>query len=143
MKRYKSRNDFRKTITGLISKKGFQQDLLDEYHIEVLEGYRIAAAYCIPVLTLMITASNGSFLSEIIKECRGILTKGKIFMLSASSNLKASRALERAVKEADKCIVMAGNVCNNGLCQAPDYLKELLMEARDVCDAATKRKRYS
>jgi hypothetical protein len=146
MRRYLGISDFRNAISALISEKGFQQRLIDEYHIQVLQDYRVAAAFLIPTLSMieLPDANHQKVISQIITQCEAILADDCVYMMTGDDSPVATTLLREAVIIADEAIIHAGNLCNNFVSGIlPPKIHEIVLKARDICDTATKRKRYS
>ncbi len=146
MKSFSSLADFRKFYIEVQNRTGFRQRVIDVYHVQVLQKYCVAAAFAIPVLKLVedLDKNLHQCISRVIDECEAVLADESIYLASGKRNLRLSRHLEKQVRKADDAIVHAGNILNNMIPLMPISERILLvgLRARDICDQATKRKRF-
>ena len=145
MKRYPSRDDFRRNIV-VSDEKGFRQRLIDGYRVQVLQACRVAAAFVVAILsTAEITDEKlRQCMRELIVECEEVLNDDSVYVIIGRSNSSFSRQLAEAVKKADLAISHAGNFCNNMVpVIVPEKIHKVILRARDICEDATKWKRYS
>ena len=145
MRIYKNRIDFRKACKTFSSLHGLHRRDINEYHIQVLQDYRIAAAFVIPILSLSIAKTTvkkfRKSMRSTLRECRAVLKNDSVFLMSNFDNQKKSKRLENTIKKADEAVIHAGNICNNMAATMPEEIQALMSEARIICDFAVKRMR--
>lgn len=138
---------------GCIYPHHFKQKRFDQYHIQVLQSYRLAVMFVVPlfhaIIIELVTGPMGNeatltILKKVLDECEVVAKNTKIYVLDGSANKELSSRLKREVDLADEAICHAGNLCNNFVPgQLTKYTHELALRAHDICDAATKRMRFS
>lgn len=145
MKRYKDRITFRKVFGAILSSHDLHRRDINEYHIQVLQDYRIAATFVIPILSLSIAKTTikkfRKSMKSTLRECRAVLKNDSVFLMSNSDNQKKSKRLESTIRKADEAIIHAGNICYNMATSMPEEIQLLMLEARRLCDFAVRRKR--
>jgi hypothetical protein len=150
MKRFLNAKDFfERHIDILAGKFGYRQNIMDKYHIQVLQNYRIAAAFAVPAMNLMknvIKTKDEKIkqgINEIIAECEKVLEDKSIYIMIGKSDSKLSEQLEEAVRKATKAISHSGNTFNNLSLLVPEKFLPIIFGARDICDWASKRITFS
>jgi hypothetical protein len=147
VKHYPSKEYFRKILYADFDKLGIEQSLIDELYIQVLQEYRIAAAFVIGVLSVIETKDDRMTqgVKDVITKCEEVLSDDSVYEMTGRSNRKISKKLEDAVKKADDVICIAEGLCNCALPLAglPDNVLSVVLRARDICMHATRRRRYS
>lgn len=154
MKMYPNVCVFRNEIQADDNK--FSQRVMDKFHIQVLQDYRIAAAFVVGMLKTFAMRKGivdginydeiNEFAKGVLSECNAVLADESIFIMNGRRNKKASKGLEEAVKKASDAVAHAGNFCNNPLpllLRTRDEFMPLAYQARELCDKATRRISYS
>ena len=145
MRSFSNLVDFWKFYVEVQNRAGFKQSVMNVYHIQVLQNYRVAAAFAVPVLKIMADMDKNSCtcILAVAKECEEVLADKSVFVMNGKRNSEISKSLEKKVKKADDAVAHAGNICNNVAVLFPENIQSLILEARDICDLITKRKRFS
>jgi hypothetical protein len=149
MERYSNRDEFRKS-TGIFSlEHDWLQKFVDEHYIQALGERRVAAAFAVAILSVVAEtpeiSERGDSLQKIIRdvvaECQSVLEDNSVYILDDFEISENSKFLEGACQKALKTVSQAGNLCNNlPLCFSNNANTEkLILQARDMCDSATKR----
>lgn len=147
MRRYPDKKSFLDNIEARLH-KGWKQSRIDELNMQALQEYRIAAAFVVGALGVAYELVNNSELSEkaedIVKQCKEVLRDTSVYINDPlHRDKKFSNNLKDAVKKADEAVVCAGNFLNNLTILFPEESQETLLEGRNICDSAFKRKSFS
>jgi hypothetical protein len=136
-------------IDALSIKHGcYWQRVIDEYNIRVLQNYRIAAAFAVPILITVENVDKNlqACIRRIIDECEEVLKDESLYIVAGKRNPKLSQKLGDAVEKASDAVAHAGNLCNNLIPylenQIPANLFALGLRARDICDRAIKIRHF-
>jgi len=127
----------------------YWQSEVDEYHIRVLQNYRMVAAFVVPTLTAaeQVDERYQACIRKIIDECEDVLKDESIYIVVGKGNPKLSKKLEESVEGASNAIAHAGNLCNELMCalenRVPEKIMALITRARDMCNRAIRIKHFS
>jgi hypothetical protein len=143
VKRYSDIKTFRENISARISEHGFYRSFMDEYHIQVLQDYRIAAAFAVGVLSLLEIEDEDrqKSINQVLSECEAVLADTSVYVLSEQDNPDNSELLEATIRKADEAVAHASNICNNFAVLFPEKIQVVVLKARDICELAMRRKR--
>lgn len=148
MKRYADRETFYADLfTRMKGEVGLRQHSIDEYHIHVLETYRQAAAFAVMILNIAEVKDEKTreIVAQTLKECEDVLADESVYVLDDTDVPEFSKQLKAAVNKADDAIAHAANLCNNLIPCLPvsDKIIAIGLRARNVCDRASRRIRFS
>jgi hypothetical protein len=141
MKYFFNLEDFWEYVQGQI----FTRKGADAYQVQVLQNYRVAAAFAFSILKIIKDMDKNiqECIANVIAECESVLADKSIFLAAGKRNPKLSKRLYEAVEKADNAVAHAGNILNNivPLLPVSGEILSVALRARDICDSITRRKR--